>query len=298
MNVDAVRKFGVDALRAFAIVVINDLDEEVDRFDLEYVEAPKNLGFEMEFTTLESRLTTIFTSVREKKLPTTLNLNFVPPNAYSKAATFKQFIQKHMNDRTVLEYNDTIETKRWEGKVQKFGQEELLDWGGLVCPISFFPATPKYLQRNNTIRISFASTGKSYPYSYPYSYGASLIMNNTIDNAYFDEVPLLVTLYGRLVNPRIGLVEVLADGTEKSYTTVQFNGLTIEQDEHLIIDAIQSKVLLWRGGKYVSAYDYTSKQSDLDIFLYAKGNAVSKLMINLNPAETGYLVASYRQYTL
>lgn len=298
MNVDAVRKFGVDALRAFAIVVINDLDEEVDRFDLEYVEAPKNLGFEMEFTTLESRLTTIFTSVREKKLPTTLNLNFVPPNAYSKAATFKQFIQKHMNDRTVLEYNDTIETKRWEGKVQKFGQEELLDWGGLVCPISFFPATPKYLQRNNTIRISFATTGKNYPYSYPYAYGASLIMNNTIDNAYFDEVPLLVTLYGRLVNPRIGLVEVLADGTEKSYTTVQFNGLTIEEDEHLVIDAIQSKVLLWRGGKYVSAYDYTSKQSDLDIFLYAKGNAVSKLMINLNPAETGYLVASYRQYTL
>lgn len=292
------RRINGETLRAFAIVVINDLDEEIDRFDLEYVEAPKNLGFEMEFTTLESRLTTIFTSVREKKLSTTLNLNFVPPNAYAKANTLKQFIQRHMNDRTVLEYYDTTETKRWEGKIQKFGQEELLDWGGLVCPISFFPATPKYLQRNNTIRVQFSSTGKSYPYKYPYSYGASLIENNLIDNAYFDEVPLRITLYGKMSNPRIGLVEVGEDGTEQQYTAVQFNGLTIEEDEHLIIDAIQSKVLLWRNGKYTSAYDYTSKQSDLDIFLYAKGNAISKVAIVLNPEETGYMTASYRQYTL
>ena len=287
-----------ELIRKFAIVVIDDLDEEVDRFDLDYVETPKNLGFELEFTTLESRLTTIFTSVREKKLATTLNLNFVPPNAYRKANLFKQFIQKHVNNRTVLEYNDTVEVKRWEGKIQKFGQEELQDWGGLICPISFYPATPKYLQRNNVITVQLSSSGKTYPYRYPFTYGVSEITNNTLENTYFDEVPLRVTLYGKISNPRIGLVEVKEDGTEEQYTAVQFNNLTIEQGEHLIIDAIQSKILLWRNNKYISAYAYTSKQSDLDIFLYAKGNTTSKLVIVLNPTESGYVTASYRQYTL
>lgn len=284
--------------RTFALVVIDDFDNEIDRFNLDYVEAPKNLGFELQFTTLESRLTTIFTSVREKKIATTLNINFVPPNAYAKANLFKQFVQRYMNSRMILEYNDTTEIKNWEGKVQKFSQEELQDWGGLVCPISFLPATPKYLKKNNTIVIRYSPTGKSYPITYPYCYGKTLIQNNEINNSYFDEVPLRVTIYGKMISPQIGLVEVGADGAEHQYTSIRFDNLTIEEGEHLIVDAIRSKILLWRDGRYVSAYDYLSKQDDLDAFLYAKGGTISKVSVNLTPEESGYLVASYRQYLL
>lgn len=284
-------------IRRFALVVIDDFEKELDRFSLDYADTPKNLGFEMQFTTLESRLTTYFTSAREKRLPTSLNINFVPPNAYAKANAFKHFVQIHMNDRMVFEYYDTTETKSWEGKIQKFGQEELQDWGGLICPISFVPATPKYIRRDNVIRIQQSSTGKFYPFKYPYSYGKAQIENNLIYNDYFDEIPLKVYVYGKITNPQIALVENV-DGKSVQYTSVRFDNLIIEENEHLLIDAIQSKILLWRDGRYISAYDYVSKQADLDTFLYAKGNSVSKVVIQLDPQETGYLVASYRQYTL
>lgn len=286
-----------DIVRKFALVVIDDFDREVDRFELDFAEAPKNLGFELEFTTLESRLTTIFTSAKEKKLPTILNLNFLPPNAYNKVNLFKRFVQRYLSHHMVFEYNDTTEIKNWEGKIQKLGQEELTDWGGLVCPIAFLPATPKYLRKDNTIRIQYSSIGKSYPFKYPYAYGKNLIENNLIDNIYFQEIPLRVYLYGKMSNPHLSLAEFSGDELIP-YTQVRFENLYIQESEHLVIDAIRSKVLLWRNGAYQSAYDYISKQSNLDTFLYAKGGVCSKLILATNVQETGYLVASYRQYTL
>lgn len=286
----------MENVRSFAIVIVDDFDREIDRFSLDYADTPKNLGFEIEFTTLESRLTTYFTSAREKRLPTTLNLNFLPPNAYQKVNQFKQFVQRYTTARMVFEYNDTTGIiKNWEGKVQRLGQEELTEWGTLVCPISFLPGTPKYIRKNNTISIAQSTTGKSYPFKYPYSYGRSLSENNTIANTYFDELPLRVTLYGYMTNPQVMLQDI---STGEIYSTVRFDGLTIPENSHLVIDAIQSKVLLYYNGVYTSAYDYISKQADLDSFLYAKANCTSKVVINLSPTETGYLKASYRQYTL
>lgn len=183
-----------DNIRKFALVIVDDFDKEIDRFDLDYAELPKNLGFELEFTKLETRLTTYFTSAREKKIATTLNLNFLPPNAYQKVSQFKQFVQKYMHRHMIFEYDDTYEVKNWEGKVQKLSQEELTEWGGLVCPLSFLPGTPKYIRKDNAVTIKYSQTGKSYPFKYPYSYGTSLFENNIINNTYFDEIPLVVTL--------------------------------------------------------------------------------------------------------
>lgn len=281
-------------IRKFALVVVDDFDAEIDRFNLDYAEAPKNLGFEIEFTTLESKLTTYFTSAKEKKLPTTLNLYFTAPQAYRKANAFKRFVQRYTNKKMVFEYDDTTEIKYWEGKVQKVGQEELNNFGNLVCPISFMPATPKYIKKESTVSKLTSDEGKAYPTEYAYSYGYS-IQEDTINNEYFDEIPLRVFLYGYMTNPQISLID---EATNEVYSIVRFENLAIEEGEHLIVDAIQSKVLLFRNGEYVSAYDYISKQSNLDSFLHAKGNAVSKLLISLSPLESGYLRASYRQYTL
>ena len=283
-------------IRKFALVIVDDFDKEIDRFNLDYADTPRNLGFEMEFTTLESRLTTYFTSAREKKLATTLNLNFLPPNAYNKANEFKRFVQRNLNKRMIFEYNDTsTEIKNWEGKVQKFGQDELNNYKTLVCPISFLPATPKYIRKDNVITIRTASNGKFYPFKYPYSYGRNTVENNTINNEYFDEIPLRVTIYGSMLNPQISLQD--AD-TGEIYSTVRFENLYVDENEELIIDAIQSKVLIKRNGEINSAYDYLSKNASLDSFLFAKANATSKVVIALNPFESGYLKASYRQYTL
>lgn len=283
-------------IRKFALVIVDDFDREVDRFSLDFADTPRNLGFELEFTTLESRLTTYFTSAREKKLPVTLNLNFLRPNAYEKARAFKRFVQEHINKKMVFEYNDTTsEIKYWEGKIQKFGQDELNEYKTLVCPISFLPATPKYTLKNNVITIRPATTGKSYPYKYPYSYGRSTIENNIFTNDYFDETPLRVHIYGAMNNPQISLQDT---GTGEIYSTVRFKNLYVAEGEELIIDAIQSKVLIKRNGIFVSAYDYLSKDANLKSFLYAKANTTSKVVMSLNAGESGYLKASYRQYTL
>jgi hypothetical protein len=293
-------------IRKFALVIVDDFDNEIPngRFELDYADTPRNLGFELEFTTLESRLTTYFTSAREKKLPVTLNLNFLRPNAYEKANAFKAFVQKHINRRMVFEYNDTTKAsllnpcagiKNWEGKIQKFGQDELTNFKSLVCPISFLPATPKYIRKDNVITIRPATTGKSYPFKYPYSYGKSTVENNIFTNNYFDEIPLRVHIYGAMNNPQISLQDT---DTSEVYSTVRFENLYVAEDEELIIDAIQSKVLIKRNGIITSAYDYLSKDASLDSFLYAKANTTSKVVIVLNPLESGYLKASYRQYTL
>lgn len=282
-------------IRKFALVIVDDFDNEIDRFNLDYVESPKNLGFEIEFTTLESKLTTHFTSAREKKIPTTLNLNFIAPNAYQKVNTFKRFVQRYTNKKMLFEYDDTTEIKYWEGKIQKLGQEELTEWSGLVCPISFLPGTPKYIKKDTILSVQRSQSGKSYPFKYPYKYAQSVLQDNVIDNKYFDEVPIRVTLYGYMTNPQISLVD---DATNDVYSIVRFENLAIEEGEYLVVDAIQSKVLLYRNGEYISAYDYVSKQSNLDSFLYAKGDAKSRIVISLSPLETGYLRASYRQYTL
>lgn len=283
-------------IRKFALVIVDDFDKEIDRFDLDYADTPRNLGFELEFTTLESRLTTYFTSAREKKLATTLNLNFIRPNAYEKANAFKRFVQKYTNQRMIFEYNDTTsEIKYWEGKIQKFGQDELNEYKTLVCPISFLPATPKYVKKDNVITIRPATTGKSYPFKYPYAYGRSTVENNIFTNNYFDEIPLRVHIYGAMNNPQISLQDI---ETGKVYSTVRFENLYVAESEELIVDAINSKVLIKRNGIITSAYDYLSKDSSLDSFLYAKANTTSKVIISLNPSESGYLKASYRQYTL
>lgn len=291
-------------IRKFALVIVDDFDKEIDRFELDYADTPRNLGFELEFTTLESRLTTYFTSAREKKLATTLNLNFLPPNAYEKATKFKAFVQKNINKRMIFEYNDTTKAsvinpcagvKNWEGKIQKFGQDELTNFKSLVCPISFLPSTPKYIRKDNVITIRPATKGKSYPFKYPYAYGKSTVENNIINNEYFDEIPLRVHIYGAINNPQISLQDA---ETNEIYSTVRFENLYVSENEELIIDAIQSKVLIKRNGQLTSAYDYLSKDASLDSFLYAKANTISKVVITLNPLESGYLKASYRQYTL
>jgi hypothetical protein len=196
----------------------------------------------------------------------------------------------------VFEYNDTTsEIKNWEGKVQKFGQDELNEYKTLVCPISFLPATPKYIRKDNVITLRPATTGKSYPFKYPYAYRKSTVENNVLINNYFDEIPLRVHIYGAMNNPQISL---FADGESEPYSTVRFENLYVAEGEELIIDAINSKVLIKRNGELTPAYDYLSKDARFDSFLYAKANTTSKVIITLNPLESGYLKASYRQYTL
>lgn len=281
-------------IRKFALLVIDDFDQIVDRYNLDYVESPQNLGFEMEFTTLEQRLTTYFTSAKEKRIDTNLTIVFADGYVYERYNALARFIQKYMNSRIVFEYNDTTVVKMWEGKVRKLTKTEKTEYGALKCGLVFAPGTPKYIYKDNTIRIQYSSTGKKYPLKYPYSYGSKVVSNNEIFNTYFDEIPLRIWVYGSISNPVISLL----DETDTVYSSVKFNDLTLVDGEHVIVDAINKQVLLYRNNAYQDAYDYLDLGASFDKFLYAEENTTSRLSINLTANDTGYLRGSYRQYTL
>lgn len=282
-------------IRKFALVVIDDFENEVERFMLDYVESPKNLGFEMEFTTIETQLTTYFTRAVEKKLSTELTLNFLRPNAYEKANAFRYFVQKNMNNRVVLEYDDTTgQVKNWEGKVQKFTVTEKDRFGGLSGTMQFLPATPKYQKIDNTIKIKYSNIGKCYPFKYPYAYGRTIIENNAIPNDYFTEIPLRVFIYGTCLN----IYLALSDENGNVYSKFEMQGLSLVEGEHIVVDAVSTKVRLYRDGAYIDAYDFVNKSSDFDSFLFAKQNTVSKLNTGLTAIDSGEVRANYRQYVL
>lgn len=285
----------MEYIRSFALVVCSDFGEEIDRYQLEYVESPNNLGFEMQFTTMDARPVTYITSMSEKKLDVNFNINFLPPNAYAKSNEFKRFVQRYMNRNIVLEYDDTNEVKNIEGKVKKVGLSELTEWGGLTCAFAFTASTPKYIQKNNTVYVNYSESGKSYPLIYPYGYGETIQKNDEIENTYFEDIPLRVILYGKMNNPQISLQDM---DSGEVYSTVRFLNLHIEDGEHVIIDSIRSKVLKSIAGEYSSAYDYISKQANLDTFLYAKGNTKSRIILKQDSSDSGYMSVSYRQYVL
>lgn len=285
-------------VRKFSLVAINDFDEDIDRFNLDDVSNPQGVGFEIEYTSIESHLTTIFTSAKEKKVATQMTVIFTNPSAYAKSSIFKSFVQKYVNKRVILEYKNSDEILNWEGKITKCGITELNKFGELECPISFLPGTPKYVKRENSITIQRSSKGMNFPLKLPFCFGKNLIKNNLLQNNYFDKIPLRIFVYGDIINPQISLIDTK---TSEVYSRIWFagnGGLTLDIDEHILIDAITNKILLWRGGKYISAYDYLNNSNDYDTFAWAKEDTLSELHINLGAESKGYLKASYREYKL
>ena len=286
----------IEPVRKFAIIVLDDLYHEIDRMDLSYVESPKNLGSSLQFTTLESRLTTHITSIKEVKQSVSFNINFIPPNAYQKLKAFRLFVQKYLNHTTALEYSDTDEVYLWEGKVQKIGYEELSDWGGLVCSVSFMPTSPKCVSKVNEVHIYSSQSAKVYPYGYPYQYTKPVGTTAwEIDNRYFEDIPLKILIYGRISQPSV----ILYSEEGPVYSLIQFTDLTIPEGGHVLVDSVQSKIMLWDGSEYRSAYDYVDKSPRFDTFLFARASQKSRVLLSSpNPDYTGYMIALYRQYTL
>lgn len=285
----------MENIRKFSLIITDDLDNEVERKDLQYVESPSNLGFDLQLEVLGAGQ---FGNVESKNTPVQVTVVFLPPNAYAEANQFKNFIQRTFNSRLVLEYDDTTGTpKRWEGKVQKFGQTELEDWGGLLCPISFLPSTQKYINKTQVVDLGYASTGKSYPTLYPYFYSQqSAFSSETIANDYFEEAPLRVALYGELKNPQISLQDV---STGEIYTTVRFINLTLSEGQHIIVDSIRSKILLYINGEYTSIYDMVSKQSRFDSFLYVRPFTTTRFIVSSESiTNNALLYVTCRQYAL
>lgn len=281
-------------MRKYALVVLDDKDTIIDRYNFAYITAPTGNGFKLNISTINSDLEDIITKVVQEKEPIKFTV-LHPANAYSSADTLTNWIQAYsrVDYRMALEYDDGNLARYSEGKVLSLSKTEKDEYGVLSQELQFKIATPYFFKRDNLIDIKISEYGKSYNLSYPYSYGDYLIQNNEIINTYILDIPLIITINGAIDNPTIELL----DENGNSYNKVKFTEPLLD-GEKIIINSAQRKI--YKIDAYGNQQDYRPKvDPQYDTFLRAK-SGISSISINkadiANPDFT--LTGGWRQYTL
>lgn len=278
-------------MRQFNLVVLDESDLIVDRLALPYVTNIGGLGYELTLYTIETDIKDYVTKTIQQKRNITLTL--IHTDKYIGYDIFLKWVQRNHNNTMCLEYINDTGSYYCEGKVINTSFDELNLYKVLNNVITFKPLTPFFRKIENKIRIQKSSDGKMYPFSYPYAYGVNMVLNNEIDNTYFTDVPVIITVYGTCTNPHI----VLTDSENNIYNEVVFNNTFIDEGERLIINSAQKKI--WFIDENGNKSDYYYKlDGGYDSYLRAKASDISAVNINLTAEDSGYLMGSWRQYTL
>lgn len=278
-------------MRKFAFVILDERDQVIDRFNLDYVDGLSGLGFSLDLSKIETDVEDYVTKIRQKKQTVGLTVHHL--SGYRAGDYLKLWLAKHIDSCLCIEYNNTQKVKYVEGKVIDCGETELNEFKVLEQKISFQPTTPFFEKKDNDIKIQVSDYGKSYPISYPYCYGQNRIENNIIENNYIKDIPLIVTIYGTISNPVI----ILKDSNDQTYNEVRFLDVDLQEGEQLIINSAQKKIIFKDASGNQQDY-YFKLDGGYDSFLRAQPLEVSTLNINLTATDTGHLIGSRRQYTL
>ena len=281
-------------IRGYALVVMNNQDEIIDRYNLDLVTAPTGNGFQLELSTIATDIEDVITKVVQKKPTITMTVHLIK-NGYSQSNILTNWIQKYSTAdvNMFLEYNDTTVIKYCGGKVTSLTKTEKDEYRDLAQDLTFTMTTPFFTKRENTITIQVSSVGKKYAFKYPYQYGKNVVENNEIDNPYILEVPVIITIDGAIDNPTIDLF----DENGERYNRVQFDGITISEGEQLVINSAQKKI--FKINTDGSETDFRPEVNpEFDTYLLAQ-KGTSTIVVNTNDSGTGFkLTGSWRQYTL
>ena len=281
-------------IRGYALVVMDNQDNIIDRYNLELITAPTGNGFQLALSIIATDIQDIITKVVQQKATINMTVHQAS-NGYLQSNVLTNWIQKYSTTDTnmFLEYNDTVTTKYCGGKVTSLTKTEKNEYKDLAQDLTFTMTTPFFVKRENTITIEESSTGKKYPFKYPYQYGRNVVENNQIDNPYILDVPITITIDGAIDNPTIDLL----DENGNRYSRVQFNDMTIAQGEQLVINSAQKKIFKINiDGTQV---DYRPEVNpEYDTYLLAQ-RGISTISINTNDSAAGFkLTGGWRQYTL
>ena len=281
-------------IRGYALVIMNNQDEIIDRYNLDLVTAPTGNGFQLELSTIATDIEDVITKVVQKKPTITMTVHLIK-NGYSQSNILTNWIQKYSTAdvNMFLEYNDTTVIKYCGGKVTSLTKTEKDEYRDLAQDLTFTMTTPFFTKRENTITIQVSSVGKKYAFKYPYQYGKNVVENNEIDNPYILEVPVIITIDGAIDNPTIDLF----DENGERYNRVQFDGITISEGEQLVINSAQKKI--FKINTDGSETDFRPEVNpEFDTYLLAQ-KGTSTIVVNTNDSGTGFkLTGSWRQYTL
>ena len=281
-------------IRGYALVVMNNQDEIIDRYNLDLVTAPTGNGFQLELSTIATDIEDVITKVVQKKPTINMTVHQVK-NGYMQSNILTNWIQKYSttDSNMFLEYNDTVTTKYCGGKVTSLTKTEKDEYKDLAQDLTFTMTTPFFVKKENTITIQVSSIGKKYPFKYPYQYGKNIVENNQINNPYIQDVPITIIIDGAIDNPTIDLL----DEEGNRYSRVQFDGITITTGESLVINSAQKKI--FKINLDGTQTDYRPEVSPgFDTYLLAH-RGTTTISINTNDSGEGFkLTGGWRQYTL
>lgn len=276
--------------RKFAFVILDESDKIIDRYTLSVITDLGGLGFSLSLSAITTPVEDYITKIIQAKQ----NISFrMIQNGYAESNSFDLWLLSHINDTLALEYDDTNKIRYIEGKVVKKVKTELDKAGKLETTITFQPLSPFFIRKLNVITIKKSSEGKCYPYKYNYCYGVSIYSNNEIENKYFQDIPLIITLYGPLTNPVVTLV----DEDSVVYNEVRFDNFYLKKGEKLIINGAKKKIYFDSGNGIMQDY-YEYINGAYDSYLRADASIFSRININFGSGDTGYLEGSWRQYIL
>jgi hypothetical protein len=172
--------------------------------------------------------------------------------------------------------------RRIDGFFKTFGSDiKLSNGGSLTISTTFQALSRPYTATYKQTTVSASSGTIIYKYTYPYTYGYSSMSNNIIENKFFKDIPIKITIHGpesadssAVTNPIISLHYGTSDSTGNlivgdQYSEVSFSNISIAKGEKLVVDANQFTIYQEStGGKRVNKYTYTDKSNDS--FLFAK----------------------------
>ena len=292
-------------LRTFSLVMLDNRDKIIDRFNLDIVTQPQGLGFAIELNTIITDIEEIPIHIKQRLQPITFNIHFAFGNEYQKAKALRFWIQKNTNGRMAIEWITKSGRVYADGKVESFEFTGLTPQNVISIPLKFRLLSPFFEIVENAISIFPSSAGKTYPYEYSYTYGFGVIENNEIINDYIAPIPLIITLYGEMTTPSV----IISDKeTGEAYMRVNFNGLTlrgkriednIEYDaDFLVINAITRKITMFNSftKTELDAFNYVDPL--FQTYIFARENIVSELDANIQSEKSGYMEASFRKYML
>lgn len=281
-------------MRKYALVIFDEFDKIIDRFNLDFVTEPTNNGYKLKLDVISGDVEDIITRLVQEKLTIKFNVNQVG-NSYQRANVLVSWIQKYspIQYSMALEYNEGEIIRYCEGRVTSLSKSEKNEFKDLVQSFEFQQTTPYFLKKENNVVIKSANIGKKYPYKYPYNYGIEIVENNQIENEYILETPLIITIEGIIDNPTIDLL----DEEGNRYSRVKFDNVNIAKGEKLFINSAQRKIYkIFRDGTKVDYIPEVNPQ--YDTFLRAK-TGTTIISINITDIAEGFkLTGSWRQYIL
>ena len=280
-------------MRKFAFVILDESDNIIDRYNLDYVTNLSGLGYKLKVSTISTDVEDYVTKIIQEKKALTFTVTHL--TGYSGGRSLVNFLQQYNDSDMCLEYDNGIEVLYVECKVNDVGKTELSAFSGVLEQnISILPLTPFFEKVENTITIERSSLGKNYPFHYSYSYGLVATLDNEIENVYIREIPLVITIYGTISNPVITLRD---SETNTVYNEVRFLGVDLAEGQSIIINSAQKKIWYDDGSGVLIDYYYKLDEA-YDSFLRASSLTTSKLTVNLAIGDTGYLTGRRRQYKL